>query len=88
MHGAISFNYILYSTTTVFPAIASILSLVIIEEVISVFVINIGVIKDNPLLLINSLSIFNIGVPALTLIPASANCSNPSPFSETVSIPT
>ena len=34
-----------------------------------------------------SLSILMIGVPALTFVPASTNCSKPSPFKLTVSTP-
>ena len=35
----------------------------------------------------NSLSILIIGVPAFTFVPASTNCSKPSPFNPTVSTP-
>ena len=55
---------------------------------ISGFVINTGVCNFKPFPNIKSLSIFNIGVPALTCCPGSVNLSNPSPSRETVSIPT
>ena len=74
-------------TTTVLPATASPLSTGVIDLVASTLVINTGVARDNPLLKINSLFILINGVPALTFVPCSTNCSKPSPSRETVSNP-
>ena len=76
--------YIVYSNIVVSPATVSMFSIGEIDFKISGFVINTGVINGSPFDFMNSLSILIIGSPALTLVPCSANCSNPSPFIETV----
>ena len=73
--------------TTDFPATTSPLSTGVIDFAASTLVIKTGVAKDKPLLNIKSLSTFINGVPALTLVPCSTNCSKPSPSSYTVSSP-
>ena len=52
---------------------ASIFSIGVIDDIESGFVINTGVTKEQPLLFMNSLSIFIIGVPTFTFVPASTN---------------